>query len=354
VRALLSQGISCDVATNGLEAEAKLREAAFDIVIVDLRMPGKHGYALIRDLLMGERRPVIIVYTSILEPRLACDLLERGVDDILFKPIEGSVLVAKIVAVWRHRVLGRSSASRVERTSVLSLDEARDILNQTWSEPLVSPVAADIYRMVGESTFQPKRIAQVLARDAALVTAVVDLANCACFNGYRERVASEEQAIQVLGPRRLGELVIGSKVLFEIALRAAPNIDCEIVTRQGVASTMAADALVRHHQTESVSQGVLLGAMLATAGHALLATAFGEQYESVLEECRSRGVSLIECERLRLARKAAPRRSPGCSADRESMRPRAMSWRTPARNTPHCSTFPPISGSAPNMSRPPV
>jgi DNA-binding response OmpR family regulator len=50
-----------------------------------------------------EPRPAVVVFTGVLEPRLAEDLFTRGVDDVVFKPIEFRVLAAKVRAILDRR-----------------------------------------------------------------------------------------------------------------------------------------------------------------------------------------------------------------------------------------------------------
>ena len=103
VRGLVQQGFSCDTANDGVEAEQQVAQTQYDAVITDLKMPNKHGHALAVHLLTLSPRPVIVVHTSVVEPKLAKDLLVRGVDDILFKPFDFSLLAAKVKALVERR-----------------------------------------------------------------------------------------------------------------------------------------------------------------------------------------------------------------------------------------------------------
>ena len=55
--------------------------------------------------LSGEivHHPVIVVVTGVIEPKLARDLLTRGVDDIFFKPVNHKLLAVKLFALLQHR-----------------------------------------------------------------------------------------------------------------------------------------------------------------------------------------------------------------------------------------------------------
>ena len=78
--ALGQENFSCAYAANGTDAMARLSGECFDLVVTDLRMPHKHGHQLATELLAGQQVPVIVVHSSIDDPRLTKDLMQRGVD----------------------------------------------------------------------------------------------------------------------------------------------------------------------------------------------------------------------------------------------------------------------------------
>ena len=87
VRALHNEGFRCDAAADGIEAEERLKRGDYDAVVLDLRMPKRHGHAVACELLKEQNRPLIAILTGVTEPRLAADLQARGVEYIGFKPL---------------------------------------------------------------------------------------------------------------------------------------------------------------------------------------------------------------------------------------------------------------------------
>jgi CheY-like chemotaxis protein len=87
IRTLTRTGYACDAAGDGAEARERLASAAYDLLVTDLHMPNVNGHTLCVELLEKTPRPTIVVLTGITEPRLAKDLLARGVERVLFKPI---------------------------------------------------------------------------------------------------------------------------------------------------------------------------------------------------------------------------------------------------------------------------
>src|SRR5262245_41956268 len=85
-RFLCHEGFVCDMAIDGQQALELTQSNDYDLVLTDLRMPGVNGHKLALELLQHERRPVVIVLTGVVEPRIANDLRLRGVDELLFRP----------------------------------------------------------------------------------------------------------------------------------------------------------------------------------------------------------------------------------------------------------------------------
>lgn len=97
-RALSAYQFACDEAQDGNEAMALCQANNYDVVIADLKMPNRHGHSLICELLEWHQRPRIFVMTGLSEPRLARELVLRGVDDVLQKPIAYDDLAVKLIA----------------------------------------------------------------------------------------------------------------------------------------------------------------------------------------------------------------------------------------------------------------
>jgi DNA-binding response OmpR family regulator len=104
IRELLRCGFACDAARDGLQAKELLDCQTYDVVITDLCMPEMNGHALAADLLNRDFRPVVVILTGVTEPRLAKDLLARGVDDIIYKPIDPRILAGKIRHLLNQRM----------------------------------------------------------------------------------------------------------------------------------------------------------------------------------------------------------------------------------------------------------
>ena len=117
-RYLAESGFRVTTAGDAAEARQKLQSLAFDLLIVDVMMPGESGLALTESLRQTSDVPILLL-TAMAEPKNRIDGLERGADDYLTKPFEPRELVLRI-----RNILQRA-ASETERLSVLRLGEYR-------------------------------------------------------------------------------------------------------------------------------------------------------------------------------------------------------------------------------------
>jgi len=92
---LVSKNFLVTTAGNATEAEKKLNLIKFDIIILDVMMPGKTGYELTKQLKTNISVPIILL-TAKGEVKDRIKGLELGADDYLGKPFEPRELLLRI------------------------------------------------------------------------------------------------------------------------------------------------------------------------------------------------------------------------------------------------------------------
>ena len=103
VMALEDEGFLCTTAADGVKAMERTTAEEFDLVIIDLAMPHRHGHSVAVELLSTPRRPAIVILTGVVEPRILKDLMARGVDDVIAKPVNFTMFAAKMKALVVRR-----------------------------------------------------------------------------------------------------------------------------------------------------------------------------------------------------------------------------------------------------------
>jgi two-component system phosphate regulon response regulator OmpR len=94
-RYLSDSGFRVTIAGDASEARAQLASFAFDLVVLDVMMPGENGLDLTRALRRESRVPILLL-TAMAEPEDRVNGLEQGADDYLSKPFEPRELVLRI------------------------------------------------------------------------------------------------------------------------------------------------------------------------------------------------------------------------------------------------------------------
>src|SRR5437764_4647811 len=101
-RYLSDSGFRVTLAADAVEARANLASFAFDLIVLDVMMPGESGIELIRAL-RGTNRVPIMLLTAMAEPEDRVNGLEEGAEDYLVKPFEPRELVLRIRKILQRR-----------------------------------------------------------------------------------------------------------------------------------------------------------------------------------------------------------------------------------------------------------
>ncbi len=102
-KGLRAQGFATKVVSDGGAASAIAHDDEFDLLVLDLGLPGKSGADVLRDLrLSGQRMPVLIL-TARDDIDTTVAGLEGGADDYVTKPFRFEELLARIRAGLREQ-----------------------------------------------------------------------------------------------------------------------------------------------------------------------------------------------------------------------------------------------------------
>ena len=100
---LTLEGYEVEVVRDGEHALRRAREAPFDLILLDVMLPKKDGFAVCRELRCSGVSTSIIVLTAKTEEAQKVLGLELGADDYVTKPFSPLELRARIKAVLRRR-----------------------------------------------------------------------------------------------------------------------------------------------------------------------------------------------------------------------------------------------------------
>ncbi len=98
---LIRSGFLCSVARDAAQARRLLAGLEFDMLVLDVMMPGENGIALTRDLRARSQMPILLL-TAKGETANRIEGLVAGADDYLVKPFEPKELLLRINAILRR------------------------------------------------------------------------------------------------------------------------------------------------------------------------------------------------------------------------------------------------------------
>lgn len=100
-RSVLSENIEADFCTSGKEGLKKLKEKDYQLVILDVMMPGIDGFETLEQIRTESSLP-ILMFTSKNDSASKVRGLREGADDYLTKPFDMDELIARIVSLIRR------------------------------------------------------------------------------------------------------------------------------------------------------------------------------------------------------------------------------------------------------------
>lgn len=118
-KSLQAAGFVVDMLHNGDEAFAAIQHTPFDVVVLDIMLPGRDGLSIVSQLRTKGVKTPILLLTARGELREKVEGLNAGADDYLPKPFALEELVARVKALGRR---GGEAKSLVLRAGDLSLN----------------------------------------------------------------------------------------------------------------------------------------------------------------------------------------------------------------------------------------
>ena len=224
IRSLLAEyldqnGYSAVMAADGTAMWTALQEHQFELIVLDLNLPGDDGLTLCRNLRSKSSVPVIML-TARGEPLDRILGLEMGADDYLPKPFEPRELLARIRSVLR-RTQNKSLSSNNEGLQKLKF--AGWVLDMT-ARHLISPdgmvvsLSGAEYRMLTIFLEHPNRVLnrdQLLnmthGRDADPFDRSIDIQ----ISRLRQKLREDARSPQIIKTVRNGGYVLAVTVTTE-------------------------------------------------------------------------------------------------------------------------------------------
>ncbi len=163
---LRAEGFAVDVADNGTDGLAMARGGAYDLVILDILLPGTNGFLVCSRLRAAGIWTPILMLTAKVGELDEAEALDTGADDFLTKPFSFVVLLARIRALLRR---GMRERPAVLAAGDLTLDPAEHRCRRGDTDIDLTPrefsLLEYLMRFAGEAVSKREILAHVWGED---------------------------------------------------------------------------------------------------------------------------------------------------------------------------------------------
>ena len=162
---LRTEGYDVEVVADGVVACRRVRESAFDLILLDVMLPGKDGFDVCRDLRRAGMRMPILLLTARTQEAEKVMGFELGADDYVTKPFSTRELRARVKALLRRSNGGAQSDADCYRFGSVEVDFRRGELRRDGRVVEMTPIEFRLMEVFIRSA------GRVLSRDRLLAGA---------------------------------------------------------------------------------------------------------------------------------------------------------------------------------------
>jgi two-component system KDP operon response regulator KdpE len=160
---LFSAGFDVAEAASGEEALALARVVRYDVILLDLRMPGKSGLETCRELRRQFPRLAILILTVSEAEDEKVEALDSGADDYITKPFQMRELTARVRSAARRVKTPQGETDATIRVGQIELHPARRLVYKSKNLIHLTPKEFDLLHFLMAHTGMPITHARLLS-----------------------------------------------------------------------------------------------------------------------------------------------------------------------------------------------
>lgn len=264
-------------AESGSEALSLLAKEHFDVVVTDISMPQMNGLQLLAEVKNLYPDTIRIILSG--EPDLDMSLKSVDVSHrFLNKPCDPEVLKSTILRTCRLSDFLRNDSMKKTLTRIDSLPSMPSIYFEI-TEELRSPDASI------------HKVGQIISKDAALTSKILQLVNSAYFSLPRH-IESPEHAAVLLGLNIIKSLVLVSQVFKKFDSQDMPGNFLQSLWNHNLMTGKLAKVIAKEETSDQkIVDNSFIAGLLHDCGKLILASNFKDKYREIIinsnESCRS-------------------------------------------------------------------
>jgi two-component system response regulator RegX3 len=178
---LVYHGYRVDAVGDGKEGLAKALSGKYDLILLDVMLPGRDGFSICDEVRKVDRDQPIIMLTAKTSDDDIVNGLTLGADDYIAKPFAIAQLVLRVKAVLRRSKTGQELAAQIRLDGDIEID-TRNLSGRRGDEPLAfTRREIEILQYLHSNAERPVSRAELLTRvwgydrNADIETRTVDI-----------------------------------------------------------------------------------------------------------------------------------------------------------------------------------
>ncbi|MDB6035053.1 MAG: hypothetical protein JWM16_5391 [Verrucomicrobiales bacterium] len=268
---------------SGAHALQRMKEATFDVIVSDMRMPGMNGAELLNNVMELHPRTIRFVLSGHADEDLILKCV-GSTHQYISKPCEPEILKATIQRVTSLR-------ANVENDRVQTLVAKLDRL------PTLPSIHVQLTSLLASPNVPMDEIGALLGRDMAISASLLKVVNSAFF-GLRREVTTPVEAVAYLGVDVIKALVLGIPVFSEFEGSLPGKFSGQTLWNHSLQVAIGAERIARFEGADIVMvKESFTAGLLHDVGKLVLAANFAADYSSCLKRRQDGHCSGLDAER---------------------------------------------------------
>jgi HD-like signal output (HDOD) protein/CheY-like chemotaxis protein len=260
-------------AANANEALASLKEQPCDIIVSDMRMPGKDGVQLLNEV--KDLYPATVRF--ILSGHADKEMIIRSVGpthQFLTKPCDSALL---------KKTVSRAFALR----EVFQGERLMDLIQDTSSLPTLPELYQQLYDVLNSPKSSMLEVAEVISSDVAMTAKILQLVNSAFFSlpAHIEGVA---QAVSLLGIETINSIVLTTSVFDKFDETQAAAFKIHDIYNHSIGVGACAGKIIKHQlQDRKTAEEATFAGMVHDLGKLVMINSENETWREAFKKAQN-------------------------------------------------------------------
>jgi len=202
---LEAEGYAVEVSAEGVDAETRAREGGFDLILLDVMLPGRDGYSICRNLRASGLAAPIILLTAKGQEADKIRGLDLGADDYVTKPFARAELLARVRAALRRSATRAEALPAAYTFGEVTIDFARHQATRRGQPLDLTPTEFKMLRALIENRGRVLTHDEIIERVWGRDTFLSDRVLYTHVNNLRGKIeAAPAQPVYLIGVRGVG------------------------------------------------------------------------------------------------------------------------------------------------------